>query len=88
LEEITPQKISEELNDRAKIVSTVLQTLLERANESEDDKMKRVGLSASVLLHLMSQKMSVYAAKLGVMLIASGKLMLTNSRINFNREHF
>jgi hypothetical protein len=23
-----------------------------------------------------------------VMLIASGKLMLTNSRINFNREHF
>ena len=41
-------------------------------DDSEDAVNKRVGIATAVIMNLMSQKMSVYATKLGVTLIASG----------------
>ena len=72
LEKVTPQLIAEELYERAGVTYKLLSTLLRKMDDSEDAVNRRVGIATAVIMNLMSQKMSVYATKLGVTLIASG----------------
>ena len=72
LEEVTPLLIAEELYNRAEVTYTLLATLLRKDNDSEEALNQRVGVATSVVMNLVNQRMSVYATKLGVMLIASG----------------
>ena len=76
--------IADELKERAAITYTLIATLLKKDNDSEDDLKKRIGLASSVILNLTSQQMSVYASKLGVMLIASGEILLQLELWNFD----
>lgn len=72
METITPTEIAEELCSRAETIFAMLSTLLEKKNGDAADLKRKIGVAASILFNLTSQKMSVYATKLGVMLIASG----------------
>ena len=73
LEDINPPLIAEEVCERAELTYTLLSTLLRKNNDSEEELKKRIGVAMSVVLNLSSQQMSVYASKLGVVLIASGQ---------------
>ena len=77
LESVSPEMITEELKERAELTYTLIATLLQKECDSEEDLKKRIGLASSVILNLASQQMSVYASKLGVMLIASGKILFS-----------
>ena len=70
---MTPKLIAEELYDRASVTYQFLSTLLRKVNDKDDALQKRIGIATAVIMNLMSQKMSVYATKLGVTLVASGK---------------
>ena len=74
LQEVTPKLIAEEMSQKAPLMYKILSTLLSKPKDEEDESDKRVGVAASVLMNLMNQKMSVYATKIGVSLIAQGKL--------------
>lgn len=74
LQEVTPKLIAEEMSEKAPLMYRILNTLLSKPKDEEDESEKRVGVAASVLMNLMNQKMSVYATKIGVSLIAQGKL--------------
>lgn len=64
--------------ERAGVTYKLLSTLLRKVDDTDESVNKRVGIATAVIMNLMSQKMSVYATKLGVTLIASGK---TNNTI-------
>ena len=71
LETVTPKLIAEELYDRASVTYQFLYTLLRKVNDKDDALQKRIGIVTAVIMNLMSQKMSLYATKLGVTLVAS-----------------
>ena len=70
---VTPKLIAEELYDRASVTYQFLSTLLRKVNDKDDALQKRIGIATAVIMNLMSQKMSVFATKLGVTLVASDR---------------
>lgn len=73
LQDVNPLLIAEEVCERAELTYTLISTWLEKKTYSAEELKKKVGLVMSHMLNLASQQMSVYASKLGVVLIACGK---------------
>lgn len=73
LQEVTPKLIAGEVSERCPLMYKLVSTITEKPKDSEGGSDGRVGAATSVLMNLRSQKMSVYATKIGVSLVASGK---------------
>ena len=70
----TPLDITKDMiNKDCDILYTFMKVLLKKEKDSDDDTDRRVGIAASVLMNLSNQDLNVYAEKIAVMLVASGK---------------
>jgi hypothetical protein len=66
-------EIATELQERAPITFRLFCTLLNKPKFNEEALLHQVGLVTSHIFNLANQQLNIYAAKMGVMLKASGE---------------
>jgi mRNA deadenylase 3'-5' endonuclease subunit Ccr4 len=70
----TPLDITNDLIKMdCEVLYNFLKSILKKDSDSDEATNQRIGIATSVLMNLTNSELNIYADKLGIMLIASGK---------------